>query len=61
MSKDFNIDDGKIAVNTSLDLSDYGRFTAVGTHSFYFYLKAKTMGLKEFLVKLTIALAFLDS
>jgi len=46
ISKDFFLYDSKIAANTSLDISDYGR-PKVGMYRFDFWIQAVTKGLKK--------------
>ena len=46
MSRDFYLEDGKIVVNTSFALSDYGRVNNGQDNDFQFSIEATTIGLK---------------
>ena len=46
MSRDFYLENGKIVVNTSFALSDYGRVNNGQDNDFQFSIEATTIGLK---------------
>ena len=58
MSRDFFLDDGKIALNTSYELSDYNYETE--SNFFYFWIQAVTKGLKEFVLGVRINITVIN-
>ena len=61
MSRDFYLDNGKIVVNSSLEISDYfSQDTMSNANHFNFYIQASTIGLKTFVINFRINLFVLD-
>ena len=61
MSRDFYLDNGKIVVNSSLEISDYFSLdTMSNANHFNFYIQASTIGLKTFVINFKINIAVLD-
>ena len=60
MSRDFFLDDGKIALNTSYEHSDYD-LLVTGKDFFHFWIQAVTKGLKKFVLGVRINISDIDT